>query len=63
MKHHNKITIKEYELWDFALKEICLNLECSIFDFVMDNKRYKKFVRRVDYFLKKKRRNKDEKSI
>ena len=55
MKHQNKILVKEYEIWDLILKEICLNLGCSKFDFVMDIKRYESFRRRIEYFLKKKR--------
>ena len=53
MNHQNIIKIKEEELWDFTLKEICKNLNCSKFDFVMDMKRYKSFRRRFEYFLRK----------
>ena len=57
MKHQHKIRIKEHELWDFTLKEICINIGISKFDFVMDNKRYNNFSKRVEYFLKKSRGN------
>jgi len=43
------------ELWAFTLKEICLNLKCSTFDFCMDSKRYNDFKRRFNYFVKRKR--------
>jgi len=42
------------DLWRFSLKEICLNLECSEFDFCTDSKIYYAFKRRFDYFVKKK---------
>ena len=56
MKTQDKILVKEYEIWDLVLKEVCLNLGCSKFDFVMDRKRIKSFGRRIEYFLKKKRK-------
>ncbi|MFW9872014.1 MAG: hypothetical protein ACFFG0_02855 [Candidatus Thorarchaeota archaeon] len=55
MKHQNKITIKEHELWDFTYKEICLVCGISKFDFIF-TKEYKEFKRRIDYFLNKKRK-------
>ncbi len=55
MKHQNIIKVKEHEIWDLVLKEICLNLECSKFEFVLDKKRYNGLSRRIEYFLKKRR--------
>ena len=56
MKHQNKIILMEIDIWDLCLKEVCINLECSNFDFVMDKNRYKKFKNRIEYFLNKKRK-------
>lgn len=49
-----KNEISKQDLWDFSLKEICKNLECSPIDFVLDRKRYMAFKRRFNYFIKPK---------
>ena len=44
---------QEQKIWGFALKEICINLECSKVAFVLDNDKYNKFKRRFEYFINK----------
>lgn len=54
MSRQNEIKLTEGEVWDFTLKEVCKNLDCSRYTFCR-SQLYDSFKRRIDYFLKSKR--------